>query len=275
MSPFYAVEMLETIKHIFDIPGVVFVLATDTEQLQHAIKVIYGEGFHASAYLRRFFRRQFSLKEISKSSFIESYIIFDDTSCGHLFPRFKTISELSLLLSVIADAFNLKLRDIEQYIDKVMAAISNVSDDFDLVVFSILLLSKEHEPDLYRLIVSLELSLRNDSKKPLSNIGFYERFKFNKGLSFYLPLENNGSEFLKTEVSISKYIGCFFYSIKNKAQLVAAKEAISIGGVLGKHSIDSFSEARHEEALLAYHLANQSININEYQDLVELACNLK
>ncbi|WP_346208842.1 KAP family P-loop NTPase fold protein [Aeromonas salmonicida] len=200
--PSYAVEMLETIKHIFDIPGVVFVLATDTEQLQHAIKVIYGEGFHASAYLRRFFRRQFSLKEISKSSFIESYIIFDDTSCGHLFPRFKKISELSLLLSVIADAFNLKLRDIEQYIDKVMAAISNVSDDFDLVVFSILLLSKEHEPDLYRQIVSLELSLRNDSKKPLSNIGFYERFKFNKGLNFYLPLENNGSEFLKTEVSI-------------------------------------------------------------------------
>ncbi|WP_253186616.1 P-loop NTPase fold protein [Aeromonas sp. YN13HZO-058] len=51
--PSYAVEMLETIKHIFDIPGVVFVLATDTEQLQHAIKVIYGEGFHASAYLRK------------------------------------------------------------------------------------------------------------------------------------------------------------------------------------------------------------------------------
>lgn len=118
------------------------------------------------------------------------------------FRDLKKISELSLLLSVIADAFNLKLRDIEQYIDKVMAAISNVSDDFDLVVFSILLLSKEHEPDLYRQIVSLELSLRNDSKKPLSNIGFYERFKFNKGLNFYLPLENNGSEFLKTEVSI-------------------------------------------------------------------------
>lgn len=273
--PSYAVEMLETIKHIFDIPGVVFVLATDTEQLQHAIKVIYGEGFDASAYLRRFFRRQFSLKEISKASFIESNMTLDGASCEHLFPRFKTISEFSWLLSVIADAFGLKLRDIEQYIDKIKAAISNVSDDFDLVVFSILLLSKEYVPDLYRQIVSLELSLRNDSSKPVSNIGFYERFKFNKELSFHLPLENNGSEFLKAEVSISKYIGCFFYSIKSKAQLVAAKEAISIGGVLGKHSIDSFSEARHEETLLAYHLANQSININEYQDLVELACNLK
>ncbi|WP_421185546.1 KAP family P-loop NTPase fold protein [Aeromonas hydrophila] len=273
--PSYAVEMLETIKHIFDIPGVVFVLATDTEQLQHAIKVIYGEGFDASAYLRRFFRRQFSLKEISKASFIESYMTLDDASCEHLFPRFKTISELSWLLSVIADAFGLKLRDIEQYIDKVEAAISNVSDDFDLVVFSILILSKEYAPDLYRQIVSLELSLRNDSSKPVSNIGFYERFKFNKELSFNLPMENNGSEFLKAEVSISKYLGCFFYSIKNNAQLVAEKESISIGGILGKHLIDSFYEAKYEEALLAYHLANQSVNINEYQDLVELACNLK
>ncbi|WP_406595951.1 P-loop NTPase fold protein [Aeromonas veronii] len=273
--PSYAVEMLETIKHIFDIPGVVFVLATDTEQLQHSIKVIYGEGFHASAYLRRFFRRQFALKEISKASFIESYMTIDDALFEQLFPRFKTIGEFSLLLSVLADAFSLQLRDIEQYIDKVKAAISNFSDSFDLVIFSILLLAKEREPELYRQIVSLELSLRNDSKKSVSNIGFYERFKSNKELGFYLPWENNSSALLKAEVSISKYIGCFFFSIKNKAQLVAAKEAISIGGVLGKYSIDSFTEARHEEALLAYYLANQKVNINDYQDLVELACNLK
>lgn len=273
--PSYAVEMLETIKHIFDIQGGVFVLATDTEQLQHSIKVIYGEGFHASAYLRRFFRRQFALKEISKASFIESYMTIDDALFEQLFPRFKTIGEFSLLLSVLADAFSLQLRDIEQYIDKVKAAISNFSDSFDLVIFSILLLAKEREPELYRQIVSLELSLRNDSKKSVSNIGFYERFKSNKELGFYLPWENNSSALLKAEVSISKYIGCFFFSIKNKAQLVAAKEAISIGGVLGKYSIDSFTEARHEEALLAYYLANQKVNINDYQDLVELACNLK
>lgn len=273
--PSYAVEMLETIKHIFDIPEVVFVLATDTEQLQHSIKVIYGEGFHASAYLRRFFRRQFALKKISKASFIESYMNLDDVLFEYLFPRFKTIGEFSLLLSVLADAFSLQLRDIEQYIDKVKAAISNFSGSFDLVIFSILLLAKEREPELYRQIVSLELSLRNDSKKSVSNIGFYERFKSNKELGFYLPWENNSSELLKAEVCISKYIGCFFFSIKNKAQLVAAKEAISIGGVLGKYSIDSFSEARHEEALLAYYLANQNVNINDYQDIVELACNFK
>ncbi|WP_261857110.1 KAP family P-loop NTPase fold protein [Photobacterium sanguinicancri] len=61
--PSYAVEMLETIKHIFDIPGVVFVVATDTEQLQHAVKAIYGDGFEARVYLGRFFNSRYTLKE--------------------------------------------------------------------------------------------------------------------------------------------------------------------------------------------------------------------
>ncbi|MGE6225462.1 KAP family P-loop NTPase fold protein, partial [Aeromonas media] len=72
--PSYAVEMLETIKHIFDIKGVVFVLATDTEQLQHAIKVIYGLDFDAHTYLNRFFIRRFSLLAGSRYNFIESYL---------------------------------------------------------------------------------------------------------------------------------------------------------------------------------------------------------
>lgn len=67
--PSYAVEMLETIKHIFDIKGVVFVLATDTEQLQHASKVIYGLDFDAHTYLNRFFIRRFSLLAGSRYNF--------------------------------------------------------------------------------------------------------------------------------------------------------------------------------------------------------------
>ncbi|WP_236689471.1 KAP family P-loop NTPase fold protein [Photobacterium angustum] len=53
--PTYAVEMLEVIKHFFEIENIVFVVATDTEQLQHAVKAIYGEGFDAQTYLGRFF----------------------------------------------------------------------------------------------------------------------------------------------------------------------------------------------------------------------------
>ncbi|TOL41491.1 hypothetical protein CGH98_24085, partial [Vibrio parahaemolyticus] len=68
--PSYAVEMLEVIKHFFELDNVVFVVATDTEQLQHAVKAVYGQLFDAQLYLGRFFRRRFSLLELSRKQFI-------------------------------------------------------------------------------------------------------------------------------------------------------------------------------------------------------------
>ncbi|MFT2099766.1 P-loop NTPase fold protein [Marinomonas sp. 2405UD66-6] len=78
--PSYAVEMLETIKHIFDIEGIVFVVATDTEQLQHAVKAIYGEGFNAQLYLGRFFNSRFSLKAPDLKDFLEVHVDYHKLS---------------------------------------------------------------------------------------------------------------------------------------------------------------------------------------------------
>ncbi len=61
--PTYAIEMLERIKHLFGVSNVAFVIATDTEQLQHSIRAVYGEGFDAKAYLRRFFDRTYRFDE--------------------------------------------------------------------------------------------------------------------------------------------------------------------------------------------------------------------
>ncbi|MBK7493258.1 MAG: hypothetical protein IPI17_15895 [Nitrosomonas sp.] len=52
--PLYAIELLERIKHLFVYQGIVFVIATDTEQLKHSINAIYGSGFDSTTYLRRF-----------------------------------------------------------------------------------------------------------------------------------------------------------------------------------------------------------------------------
>ena len=40
--PTYAIEMLETIKHFFSLDNYIFVVATDTNQLSHSIKAVYG-----------------------------------------------------------------------------------------------------------------------------------------------------------------------------------------------------------------------------------------
>ena len=59
--PTYAIELLETAKHIFGVDHVVFVLAVNRDELAHSVRVPYGEKFDAEGYLRRFFDIDFRL----------------------------------------------------------------------------------------------------------------------------------------------------------------------------------------------------------------------
>jgi hypothetical protein len=58
--PNYAIELLENIKHLFGVNGVYFVVATDSAQLCHSIKVVYGGDFDAEKYLKRFFDQEYN-----------------------------------------------------------------------------------------------------------------------------------------------------------------------------------------------------------------------
>lgn len=152
--PSYAVEMLETIKHIFDISGVVFVLATDTEQLQHAIKVIYGEEFNAKAYLRRFFKRRFHLKSIPIDRFIKPVIENHlDLFKNKVIQNLSNIDDLVGVLSYVVEAFELPAREVELFLDRLIATITSMdSRRVDIIYFSVVLISHEFDSNAYQLI---------------------------------------------------------------------------------------------------------------------------
>lgn len=80
--PNYAVEVLEQIKHFFSVPGIVFVLSIDKEQLGNAIRGVYGsEKLNSDEYLRRFIDLEFVLPEPDKGKFTKylyHYYGFDD-----------------------------------------------------------------------------------------------------------------------------------------------------------------------------------------------------
>lgn len=59
--PNFAVDMLEIIKHTFDVKGVSFVLITNTEQLRASIKHCYGQTVDARRYLDKFIKFRFEL----------------------------------------------------------------------------------------------------------------------------------------------------------------------------------------------------------------------
>lgn len=75
--PPFALQVLERIKHLFDIDGLVFVLAVDKDQLGESIKTLYGQGMKVDGYLRRFIDIEYRLPDPSTEMF-----------CKALFERF-------------------------------------------------------------------------------------------------------------------------------------------------------------------------------------------
>ena len=109
--PSHAIDLLEAVKHLFNTDGIVFVVATNTDQLSASVKAVYGNDFNAKTYLLRFFDRTFRFRDAEPKIFI-----------GHLFKlhgidpaplsRFQMDSiELSAAYFSI---FDMSLRDIEQ-----------------------------------------------------------------------------------------------------------------------------------------------------------------
>lgn len=52
--PTYALKLLATVRHLFDVDGVIVVLAINRGELVHSIQAIYGPEFSADRYLHRF-----------------------------------------------------------------------------------------------------------------------------------------------------------------------------------------------------------------------------
>ncbi|PSW06060.1 KAP family P-loop NTPase fold protein [Photobacterium lipolyticum] len=59
--PDFAINMLEIIKHTFDVEGVQFVLVTNTKQLKASINHCYGPTVDAQRYLDKFLKFSFAL----------------------------------------------------------------------------------------------------------------------------------------------------------------------------------------------------------------------
>jgi hypothetical protein len=52
--PDFALQLLERIKHLFDVEGVAFVLLVNREQIESYVRTVYGEKVDAPAYLLKF-----------------------------------------------------------------------------------------------------------------------------------------------------------------------------------------------------------------------------
>lgn len=166
--PLYAIALLERVKHLFDVDGVVFIVATNTNQLQHSIKAVYGHDFDAKQYLARFFDRRYELAPTSREALVKT--LFETSGI-------KLYVDLGILASPldddhvtfftgVADMFGLSLRDIDQCFDVLHSVVSLWQRKEKIQLFYLLPLifayHKNNEEGLFEMFSNTKKSLIND-----------------------------------------------------------------------------------------------------------------
>lgn len=151
--PTYAIELLERIKHLLDIEGLVFILALDKGQLAHSVKAVYGADFDALGYLKRFIDVEFSLPPIEVDLFI--YHLFLHFELDKYFGR-RTSGDLAydkenLLGALRVVGRRMSLRSIEQLFSKIKLISLTVpsSQSFYPEFVILLLFVKDQYPQIY------------------------------------------------------------------------------------------------------------------------------
>lgn len=165
--PTYTIELLERIKHLLNIEGLIFILAIDKAQLIESIKGVYGIGFDAKEYLKRFIDIEYKLPKTSIKEFVKSQIKHHELDT--LFKKTEIDDDFSHQLNHLVNAFSefakikpITLRDIEQYFTKLSLIIKSTGDEKFLtsILTLYLLILKEHDFETYQLYVHPESSIR-------------------------------------------------------------------------------------------------------------------
>ena len=150
--PTFAIELLERVKHIFDVPDLVFIFGINRDELCSSLRSIYGD-IESSIYLRRFFDMEFTLPEADTEVF-----------CRHLMGKydlenfFATLSK-NANVNVHNNDFGLLVRDFPTF----WTSLGFSLRDIDYCVRTIALVGKNIKerqymyPSLLGLLIALKL----------------------------------------------------------------------------------------------------------------------
>jgi hypothetical protein len=180
--PTFAIELLERIKHLFTVDQCKFIIATDTVQLGHSIKAVYGSEFSAEKYLKRFFDSEFTLDNNDLSLWVSANVNFKNqfvisrheilTHYDQEFVYTHTTSippaqdaivdpkldDCQIIILALALTFKTKLRELEKIIMQIEAAQANTDRrEFSLFWGAYLIFLKDADSGIYN------LSLHGDS----------------------------------------------------------------------------------------------------------------
>ena len=154
--PTYAIELLERVKHVFDVRNMVFVLSIDKKQLEAITSAVYGERIDAPEYLRRFIDLEYALPAPHSKNYTQELI--KRFEFKELFDARKQHRELAYdydsfveAFTLLAGLFGLTLRARERCLTRLAAVFMQTPSNnyLDPIVLSLLLVLRISRPDLY------------------------------------------------------------------------------------------------------------------------------
>lgn len=166
--PLYAIELLERVKHIFGIDGLIFVLSIDKKQLSESIKSQYG-NIDTNAYLKRFIDLEYNLINDNLDKFCRYlyssvYELDKVLTSKQIKKEYREYDELAML-KFLTKSMNLSLREIEQVFIQINIVFKTINPrlfeiHFRVIVFFVILKLKDLQ--LYDDLVN--------SRKPIEEI---------------------------------------------------------------------------------------------------------
>ena len=126
--PHQALQVLNVIRHLFDVPGVVVIVAMNQLELEHRVKQVYGQESKADIFLARFWDLPITLKPLASSE-MDTYLNSAIDGAG-ISNRLNTLSDSYSypILRLLVERTGMSLRDIQQALRYLAAVLTNVAD---------------------------------------------------------------------------------------------------------------------------------------------------
>lgn len=206
--PKFAIELLESIKHLFSMNGIIFVISLDKEQLGYSIANVYGENMDTTGYLRRFFDLDFKLPLPDKKKYF-------DIKCKEMFSKYANIEYFKQFLMSFIREENFSFRDMDKmfyYLKFILPLIDEFKnnsyyEDRSCIVsylYAYLISLKIKNHNLYKKVIDLDYSY--DDSNVISTFKLNDIKNMNFRNEYDEPIQNKEIlEVLKTDV-IKKFL---------------------------------------------------------------------
>lgn len=170
-NPHYAIKLLERIKHLFDVPNIIFILAVNLNQLQHAVQGFYGSSMiDGKEYLRRFIDIEYTLPAPDMEEYCK--FLYEEYDLKTFFEHDSRLKDRDLQDEkvvfnhiakdlIVASHVNLRTANKIFAYTRLALCSYNTAQNFPADLFFLLCFWKVTNPTFYNQIKSGENSIQN------------------------------------------------------------------------------------------------------------------